>query len=344
MKARSVGILAAAGLLSLSVHALGVLSIGLQPSERLAGGSTQIAMVGNSFQDMAAGILTATTQVETVERVEHQEMTSAPVAQSQDRISPSAVEALTTNREPQSASGAQADDTLQPTTTFEGALAISVTPNAASSATAAPIESTQVGSIDSVRATSALETVTPTALPERITAQDVPLAQTPTDETFRPQVRQPTSAAPPDQLLAPPQTQQQQQPRQIQPEPEIAQGGAPEEAEAGQSSGVERGNAAQTQRGTSGEASSDGRAIDRFRRQVNRHVSRLRRPNTRFDGATIVAFRIAPNGGLAAVSVAQSSGSPEFDRLAVAHIQRAAPFPIPPPGVQITFDVTVRGR
>ena len=49
-------------------------------------------------------------------------------------------------------------------------------------------------------------------------------------------------------------------------------------------------------------------------------------------GTVLVSFTVAPDGGLAGVKVARSSGNAELDQIALDHIRRAAPFPVPPKG------------
>lgn len=170
--------------------------------------------------------------------------------------------------------------------------------------------------------TEAAETPTP----ETVTARDLPMARAPDADTPRPQPR-----------IARPE-------RPAQTASPAPQGSAAQIARAGDIRGAAQGNATRTQQGTSGQSSSDGRAAAQYPHLVNRHLSRLRRPNARFNGAAVVAFTIAGNGGLAGVSIARSSGSAEFDRLALAHVQRAAPFPPPPAGAQRSFNVSVQGR
>ncbi|MEO0634986.1 MAG: TonB family protein [Pseudomonadota bacterium] len=43
------------------------------------------------------------------------------------------------------------------------------------------------------------------------------------------------------------------------------------------------------------------------------------------------------------MSIRRSSGSAELDRAAIQMIQRAAPFPPPPPGAQRSFNMPIRG-
>lgn len=51
----------------------------------------------------------------------------------------------------------------------------------------------------------------------------------------------------------------------------------------------------------------------------------------------LVAFSVDANGGLAAVTLAKDSGHPDLDAEALDMVQRAAPFPPPPPGADRRF-------
>ncbi len=77
---------------------------------------------------------------------------------------------------------------------------------------------------------------------------------------------------------------------------------------------------------------------------VMQRIQRVRQPSIRAQGAAVVAFRIAANGGVGAVSIAQSSGSPRLDRAAMDVIRRAAPFPQPPQGAKTAFSIQIRAR
>lgn len=169
-------------------------------------------------------------------------------------------------------------------------------------------------------------------LPERIIAR--PEAQNPDPDTPRPQTR-------PAQTR--PQTPRPETPRTDAPPP-VPQGQADQASRAGQSAAAPTGNAPASATGGTAQGTGTSREVAAYPQEVNRHLSRLRRPNTRFEGAAVVAFTIAPGGGLAAIAVARSSGNAEFDQLALSHIQRAAPFPPPPSGAQRSFNVTVQGR
>ncbi len=77
---------------------------------------------------------------------------------------------------------------------------------------------------------------------------------------------------------------------------------------------------------------------------VMRKISRAARPRSTSRGTAVVAFTIAASGGLGGVRIASSSGSAQLDRAALRMIQRAAPFPPPPPGAQRSFTINIKGR
>ena len=85
-------------------------------------------------------------------------------------------------------------------------------------------------------------------------------------------------------------------------------------------------------------------ASDSYAGEVMRHLSRVRRPRASGPGAALVSFTVAPDGSLERVSIAISSGSGRFDRDAVRMIERAAPFPEPPPAVNRDFTIEIEGQ
>lgn len=95
---------------------------------------------------------------------------------------------------------------------------------------------------------------------------------------------------------------------------------------------------------TTAEVASDSRAARNYGNVVMRKISRTRRVTTGLRGRTLVAFAVADTGALASVSVAQSSGNPDLDTIAVDHIRRAAPFDPPPAGAMRNFSVVIEGR
>ena len=75
-----------------------------------------------------------------------------------------------------------------------------------------------------------------------------------------------------------------------------------------------------------------------------RHLSRMRLPRSSGSGSAYVSFTVGHEGELEAVEIARSSGSSRFDRDAIRVVQRAAPFPLPPAGVNRTFQVEIEGK
>ncbi|MEM8654320.1 MAG: TonB family protein [Pseudomonadota bacterium] len=113
---------------------------------------------------------------------------------------------------------------------------------------------------------------------------------------------------------------------------------------AGQANGSADAPAAQRATGNQQSASVGNAAVSNYPGQVMKRIQRVRRPKVRTRGAATVAFRIASNGGLSAVSVARSSGSAELDRAAMQVIRQAAPFPTPPQGARRSFSIQIKGR
>jgi protein TonB len=192
-------------------------------------------------------------------------------------------------------------------------------------AAAAPI----TPATDAPRAPGVTEAA-PLAVPEAALARDVPVVQTPDAATPRPRAAPTPVRAPIRQRAT--------------PAPPAPQGSAAQPSRAGDAAGVAQGTAVRTQRGTGGEAASDGRAAAAYPQLVHRHLARQRRPNTRASGGATIAFTVSANGGLVSAAVVRSSGNAELDRLALALVQGAAPFPAPPPGAQRSFQITIRGR
>ncbi len=332
MKQRVILAAGLAGVASLTVHGSGLIAMKPDAPTTLVGGPAQIAMIGNSFEDAVAGSVAATTTPRPAEPVE----IAPPVAEvpapskspevQNTSAAPSVVPTQTASRD---VPVAQQVEGLKSSSVASG-VARSISPNTAQVLPADRPTSTASAAIG----TTAPTPPTPTSSPpvEQIVAIAPPDVQTPDEDTPRPRARR-----------TPAETQTRPDPAP-QAQRAAAPGDADQSARAGQRNGQASGNAVQSQQGTSGQAASDGRAVAQYPQRVNRHLSRVRRPNSRFNGTAVITFKVASNGALAAVSVARSSGNPEFDKLAIAHIQRAAPFPAPPAGAQRQFNVSVRGR
>jgi len=83
---------------------------------------------------------------------------------------------------------------------------------------------------------------------------------------------------------------------------------------------------------------------DNYAGEVLKHLSRVRRPRSPGSGAAEITFTIGPDGELEEVGVSKSSGSRRFDREALRVVERGAPYPVPPEGVNRTFTVEIEGR
>ena len=313
-----------AGALSVALHASGLIALAPRAPETLSGGPTQLAMIGNSFEDAVAGTVAGATDPQVAMPVARS-ATATDIAQ--PRVAAAAPVAPRTLTQPLPAATA-------PTTPLSSAVPAAPTsaiPIAPASPDAAPTtDPMALSSTEAPPAASPDISATAAApVSDTIVARARPVVQTPDPDTPRPEQR--IARPPPVPEPSP------------QPAP-APQGGGEQTTRAGQASGAPQGTATRTQQGADGQAARDGRAAAQYPQLVNRHLSRIRRPNARFNGAAVVSFTIAGNGGLAGLSIARSSGNAEFDRITLAHIQRATPFPPPPAGAQRSFNVTVRGR
>jgi protein TonB len=178
------------------------------------------------------------------------------------------------------------------------------------------------------RATAVSVPSTAATVSDRVVARAAPPVRQPTADTPRPETR----PSRPETAEAPPAP------------PPVPQGNADRNAQAGTTQGRTTGSATQRQGDAEAAPGPSAREIARYPQQVNRHLGRLRRPDSRFRGTAVIGFTIAPDGGLAALGVERTSGDAGFDELALRHIRGAVPFPPPPAGAQTRYSVSVRGR
>lgn len=80
---------------------------------------------------------------------------------------------------------------------------------------------------------------------------------------------------------------------------------------------------------------------DDYLRIVWARVMRFRPERVTLTGTTVLRFTLGADGSLVNASVADSSGSGLLDRTALNALERAAPFPAPPPsaGDSLTFEI-----
>ena len=125
----------------------------------------------------------------------------------------------------------------------------------------------------------------------------------------------------------------------------VPAGNADRNARKGAQMGQDKAPAAAAAGGSGAQAAQAGNAArSNYPGLVLRKIERTRKPATRARGTVVVAFRVAPSGGLASARVAKSSGDPLLERAALDHIRRAAPFPAPPAGADTDFRFEFVGR
>lgn len=78
--------------------------------------------------------------------------------------------------------------------------------------------------------------------------------------------------------------------------------------------------------------------------EVMQHLSTVPRPRAPAPGSAYIAFTISRSGDIEDIAVSRSSGSTRFDREALKVVERASPFPVPPHGVNRTFEIRIEGR
>lgn len=78
----------------------------------------------------------------------------------------------------------------------------------------------------------------------------------------------------------------------------------------------------------------DDDALQRYQDLVWRMIMARRPPTAHLRGGAQIAFHLMPNGAPCDIRIARSSGDPMLDRLAIATVQRAGPFPKPPAGLR----------
>lgn len=111
---------------------------------------------------------------------------------------------------------------------------------------------------------------------------------------------------------------------------------------AGQADGQRNATARQTSNSAARAQQAGNAAVSNYPGKVQRKINRTRRPTVRGKGSVTVTFRIARNGGLAALGIARSSGNARLDKAALDLVRRAAPFPAPPAGARTSYRLPFR--
>lgn len=81
-----------------------------------------------------------------------------------------------------------------------------------------------------------------------------------------------------------------------------------------------------------------------YAKAVMKQVRATRKKSGAGKGVAVIGFTVASNGGLAGVGVIRSSGNAALDQIAISHIERSAPFPVPPEGAGRAFSFEFIGK
>ena len=172
------------------------------------------------------------------------------------------------------------------------------------------------------------------------------------ETTVHPQLK-PRQNADPVIATTAPQTEDPVETPKMQPRPKPARaslspttGNAKKNIKRGQDEARDDGSAAKSGQGESVASltRAQTRAATKWERQVLGKILRARRKLPRVRALAVVDFQITPKGTIARIRIHRSSGNADFDRLALDHVRRAAPFPPPPFGAQTRLGVEVEGR
>lgn len=114
-------------------------------------------------------------------------------------------------------------------------------------------------------------------------------------------------------------------------------------AKADKPAAVSAGSTAQ-QKGQSAKGGAPKVSAAAYAKAVMKKVRNTKRKSGAGKGVAVVGFTVAADGGLAAVKILRSSGNAALDKIALNHIQRAAPFAPPPEGAGHSFSFEFVGK
>lgn len=311
---------------AITLH-LGTLVFGLQVDQdtRLEGSAgASVAMLGSAFDDMAAGTLASEPITDVLADAPPETVTMPrPPIETTPR--------LPADRPVVAAARPAVSERLAPeVSTSDHLIPVGRTPNAAAAARApTPLP------LSPLRSETRAQPVPPDPAPAAAPPTADILTADPQSDTV------PATSSRPKQR---PKTLQERVARAEPPaQPPTATGNAPKTALRGSATGSQQ--AAASRQGSPGQSRDSGNAAAaNYPGDVMRRLSRVGRPRATSSGTAVVAFSISGNGRLGAVSIAQSSGSQQLDQAALRLVQRASPFPAPPPGAQRSFQVNIKGR
>ncbi|MEP1767832.1 MAG: TonB family protein [Sulfitobacter sp.] len=310
------------------------------PVTKLEGaGETMQARVGSSFADMSAGVLSADPAQDHAVPVEQDPHT--PMA---EPIAPLVTDAVAP--EPTEVMHKILDTPLHAAVSVQKAIAITAPAMAVAAVIpAAPVPTDAVTAV--VLSTPALAATPPPEAAQVVPSTD-PVGAAPA-QASRPKPRDPALAAKaatkkPKVVKKKPVKASAKAKKNPTPKKAAKAGNAKRNNTQGSVSGNKTAQA--RTKGTSGKkASKSGNAaVSNYPGQVMRRIGRVPKPRVNNRGTAVVAFSVSSSGGLAAASIARSSGSSALDKAALRVIRKAAPFPKPPKGARRRFTIKIKGR
>ncbi|MGK7754235.1 MULTISPECIES: energy transducer TonB family protein [unclassified Roseovarius] len=317
------------------------------------------ASIGNSFADMAAGVMTPDATEEAVEETPPEEVTSQDTP---DEVTEEETPQETTQVTPEETVQDRPEDTTPEVAPQETAEPVEQAETAPMTPTETPVENmpepVEAQPVEQAEITPNVplvpvtpsetvpeESVQPTEPQQAEVLEPVDEAPSAVTRSLRPKPRSAEfeEAHKPEPPKAQPKRTEPKPQRttQSQPKPQ-PKGNAQQNARTGTATGSQSTRQSASQ-GTGNSQASGNAAASNYPGKVMRKISRVPRPRVGSRGTAVVAFRIAGNGGLAGVSIARSSGSSALDQAAVRMIQRAAPFPPPPAGARTSFSINIKG-
>lgn len=357
----------AAGSAALAAHAVLALAlVGDASPARIegSGGPQTEVRLGNAFADMAAGTLSPETGTAPIQRLRPEAGAPATdTGRSRPRTAEAAVPAKRANPSSHAPRSGTAHRTNDQTSPGEAAsplsathAAVPVAPRPAEAEAPAPAGRKPARKADAVRAVpvSPATEATPSAPAGPTSGQR---AQAVTTAAPAPAARLEPAAAQQPEILSGTDPDAPRLTRTRRPEPRSAEFVARHKPAAQASTrgstspatraGAPTGNQAARARANAGNGQSQAAgtsAADDYPGHVLRQLSRVPKPGVRAGGTAVIAFRIGAGGGLAAISVARSSGSARLDQAALQVVRNAAPFPPPPSGARRDFSIRIEGR
>lgn len=289
-------------------------------------GAPDVAQLGNSFADMAAGTLSAVEPSETTPQTQPTEAEPVETAP-RELVEPRQAETVTEAAPP---------ETAQPEQVQESAPVVPVENMAVAALPVTPAEAIQPDTAKPAQPEPLPRT--PPEASEVIEAEDTP--EPAVTRSKRPQPRSAEFEKRHEAKPKPKVAKKEPTPQKAQPQP---RGNANQNARAGAATGREHAKAKAQGRNTGKSTQSGNAAASNYPGKVMRKISRVPKPRVGRRGTAVVSFTISSGGGLSAVSLARSSGSGQLDQAALQVIRRAAPFPAPPPGARRNFSIRIQG-